>query len=488
MTNRNKMWQCPSCPHRASRRGNMKLHVLRWHGRNKEPVYLGEHNEFLLKSKNANHQCQTSIYSTLNSESFLNPFRNSYSKRSNSPFGLINSYFDDILEVRETRAKAAAIKNTYNSSVFHYPQFYTNLRSYPISPGYYGKTFVPPFMQSVPISSADKESSFFITPPAINSQRSKKEELTGFKARICENCSEVIIEARYEVEESGNDPKIIARNEHACLLPLKTLKANEMTRLITNLSANLTKLPWELKKAVKGWTGQQTFLIAFKLPFDKVNTEDIADIFVPPIAISNYDRSSDNHPIPYYEEKLNEWALRVRKNGSITLSDNDLIDFITIAKNKTWGYFRIHVDALKANKDISNSKSEIYCMFINKRPLPTPEQQIVVFSPEQPQQAMPLLQELHKLLPLLERELGQVLPEERQQMIQFMQRQFHQGMELLTPRQRQHLLQILPQRLQQILLSVSSTNLWIQSTQDKPAYGVPNEAACQYSDFDVARN
>jgi hypothetical protein len=75
---------------------------------------------------------------------------------------------------------------------------------------------------------------------------------------------------------------------------------------------------------------------------------------------------------PNYEEILNGWALRVRENGSITLSDNDLIDFIMIANNKTWGYFRIHLDVLKVNKDIPNPDSEIYCMFINNRPLHTP--------------------------------------------------------------------------------------------------------------------
>jgi CheY-like chemotaxis protein len=86
-----------------------------------------------------------------------------------------------------------------------------------------------------------------------------------------------------------------------------------------------------------------------------------------------------------------------------------------------------------------------------------PDQRIIFASANfiQPQQAMLLLRQLHQLMSLLEQQIGQVLPERRQQMIQLLQRQFHQGMGLLTPRQRQHLKQILTPQLQQILLSVS---------------------------------
>jgi hypothetical protein len=63
------------------------------------------------------------------------------------------------------------------------------------------------------------------------------------------------------------------------------------------------------------------------------------------------------------------WALRAIENGQMVLNDNDLIDFINIAKTKTWGYFRIHLDNPEdgANIDNSCSNSEIYCMFVNRR-------------------------------------------------------------------------------------------------------------------------
>jgi hypothetical protein len=283
-------------------------------------------------------------------------------------------------------AKLETIRRFYSGNVIHFPHLNINQGSYHITPGYYGKPFLPSFTISPSVAIANTEFPSFIAPSAMDLPRNRKEELAGFRARICDNCSEVIIEAKYEVEESGKDPVIKTKNEHTCTGLPKTLRAEEMVRLILNLSANLTRLPSELKKAVKVWTGQETFLIAFKQPSDIVKTEDIADIFVSPRG-TNYNRNGDEHPNPHFEEILNGWALRVRESGSVALSDNDLVDFIMIANNKTWGYFRIHLDVLKA-KDISNSDSEIYCMFINKRPLPIPAgQQTLPFPSEQLQGA-----------------------------------------------------------------------------------------------------
>jgi hypothetical protein len=347
----------------------MVLHIIRWHDGNKEPVHLGDHSEYLLKSKKANHWPPSSTYNTPRAESFPFPFQNSYSKKSNSLFEPINSVLRDFLEIH---GKYEAIKSFYGGNMFHYPQLNTNQSSYYINPGYYGKPFVPPIMQSLPIPSANTKSPSFVVPPAINSQENRKEELAGFSAKVCENCGEVFIEVQYGVEESGNDPIIVTKNEHICLCPLKSLRADEMARRIANLAAKLARLPWVLKRAVKEWTGQDTFLVAFKIPFDKVKTEDVVDIFVSPRDVTNYGCNNNNHPKPDYEELSNGWALRVKENGSITLSDNDLVDFIMITRNKTSGYFRTHFDALKVNKDIPNSNSEIYCMFINNRPLHAP--------------------------------------------------------------------------------------------------------------------
>jgi hypothetical protein len=290
-------------------------------------------------------------------------------EKSNSIFEPINSVLRDYLEAIQIPARIAAIKSFNSGYVFHYPQLNTNPSSYHITPGYYGKPFVPLFTESQLISVANTKSPSFVAPPAIDSQENRKEELAGFSARVCENCGEVFVEAQYEAEESGNDPIIITKNGHICLSPLKSLSADEMGRRIASLAAKLTWLPWALKNKVKEWTGQDTFLVAFKIPFDKVKRKHIVDIFVSPRKINNYKRNDNHHPNLDSKELLNGWALRVRENGSINLSDNDLVTFIMIARNKTSGYFRIHFDALEVNKDKTNSNTEIYCMFINNRPL-----------------------------------------------------------------------------------------------------------------------
>jgi hypothetical protein len=376
MSNGRKKWQCPSCPHRASRRGNMILHILRWHGGDKEPVYLGDHSEYLLKSKNANHWPPSSTYNTPSSESFQFPFQDSDSKKSSSLFEPINSVLRDFLEASQIPGKIAAVKNSYSGNMFQYPQFSTNLSSSHIAPKYYQKPFVPPFTQSLPIPIANTNSPSCNRPFETDSHGKKKEEFAGFRAKICEICGEVFVEAQYEADESGNESLVITKNEHSCLYPLKNLRADEMARQIANLAAKLTRLPWVLKRAVKEWTGQDAFLVAFRIPFEKIKTEDVVDIFVSPRDITNCGCNNNNHPDPDYGELSNGWALRVKENGSIILSDNDLVDFIIIARNKTSGYFRIHFDVLKVDKDkdkdIPSSNSEVYCMFINNRPLHGP--------------------------------------------------------------------------------------------------------------------
>ena len=158
----------------------------------------------------------------------------------------------------------------------------------------------------------------------------------------------------------------------------ETLNFGKCSTKLINISANLTELPWELKKAVKRWTGQDTYLVAFKLPLDKVkaniidiynSSRAIIDIYISSRAKTNTNlRNSDNYP-NQDNGRMHLWALRAIENSQMVLNDNDLIDFINIAKNKTWGYLRIHLDNPEdgANIDNSCSNSEIYCMFINRR-------------------------------------------------------------------------------------------------------------------------
>ena len=117
-------------------------------------------------------------------------------------------------------------------------------------------------------------------------------------------------------------------------------------------------------------------MVAFKLPIDKVKVDSIIDINVLPSGDKMLKGSSNslNNSIRYDDQDKNndkeahQWAVQVIKNGQIILDDNDLLDFLIIAKNRTSGYFRVHTNANNL-ENRSYENSEIYCMFINKGPL-----------------------------------------------------------------------------------------------------------------------
>jgi hypothetical protein len=115
MTNDRKKWLCPSCPHRSSRKGNMKLHIQRWH-KEGEPLCMDDLTVSLLKGK-------------------------------------------------------------------------TN----------FGKSIVPSILL-LPFYANPLYSSSTLVSPSINSQDTKREEIAGFKAKICQKYMEIVIETQYAVE------------------------------------------------------------------------------------------------------------------------------------------------------------------------------------------------------------------------------------------------------------------------------------------------
>ena len=106
--------------------------------------------------------------------------------------------------------------------------------------------------------------------PAINPEETMKEEVAGFTANICHSCTEIVIETHYGVYKNGRELLIITRNNHVCCCPPKLLTHVTAALRLLNFSAKLTELPLELKKAVKKWTGHDTYLVAFKVPAEKV--------------------------------------------------------------------------------------------------------------------------------------------------------------------------------------------------------------------------
>ena len=191
---------------------------------------------------------------------------------------------------------------------------------------------------------------------------------------------DIVIETQY-ADERGINLGVVSRNGHTCSFSegrSETITLQNAVRRVLNASVNLEQLPWELMKAVKRWTGQDgqngAYLVAFKLPIDKVEVDTIIDISVLPLGDKMLKKGSSNsldNSIPYGDQDNNnekgtpKWALQAIENGQIILNDNDLLDFLKIAKNKTYGYFRVHTNANNL-EDRAFRNSEIYCMFINK--------------------------------------------------------------------------------------------------------------------------
>src|SRR5919205_123009 len=99
MTNDRKKWNCPSCPHRSSRKGNMKLHIQRWH-KEGEPLCADDPTLSLLKGTR-NQYFRDSVTSGVSSRPIPLPFHNSFSKKPESFFEFVNDTHRRVVEAGE---------------------------------------------------------------------------------------------------------------------------------------------------------------------------------------------------------------------------------------------------------------------------------------------------------------------------------------------------------------------------------------------------
>lgn len=350
----------------------MQVHMKRWHkavGQQPELLDLNHQAAPLLK-------CNEDIFSnessavdgnSVSNRSFLSPFN--FSEKPEDPFEFVNKIYLKAIKVREMQRKIEEIHRVFNENCSHSTGSPTNSVVLANSK----KSNVSSI--SLPTFCANLSSSL---PATINPQEIKKEEIAGFKAKVCESCTEIVIETQYSIDVSGKSPEVVTRNNHICIVskvPSKTLTLESKTRQEFETLAKSVQLPWELKRAVKRWTdkdGQNnTFLVGFKLPLEKVSSNNIIDIY--PLSVKDKMNNTLNNNNLYANETNNEkgkhdWALGAIKNGQTILKDNELLDFLETANNRTSGYFRIHTNNLEDNSDIDNSDSalEIYCLFVNK--------------------------------------------------------------------------------------------------------------------------
>jgi len=120
MANDRKKFLCPSCTHRSSRKGNMKLHIQRWH-KEGELLYVDDPTVSLLKGKK-NQYARASASNSVSSGPFTLPFHNSFSKDLES----LSEFVSQVVEAIEIRRKIEKIQMFYSGNLSHFMQLPTN--------------------------------------------------------------------------------------------------------------------------------------------------------------------------------------------------------------------------------------------------------------------------------------------------------------------------------------------------------------------------
>jgi hypothetical protein len=103
---------------------------------------------------------------------------------------------------------------------------------------------------SLPTFRANLSSS---SPATINPQEIKKEEIAGFKAKVCETCMGIVIETQYSIDVSGKSPEVVNKNSLNFIdskVNSKTLTLDSKTRQAFETLGKLVQVPCDLKKAV----------------------------------------------------------------------------------------------------------------------------------------------------------------------------------------------------------------------------------------------
>jgi hypothetical protein len=116
MTNERKKWLCPSCPHRSSRKYNMKVHIQRWHKGTEQPPYIDDQAVPLSEDKK-------DLYAKESSASIRNSVSYDLFPHTFSEF--VNETYGRVIEAKETSRKVEEIYRFFNGNFLSpYPIFY----------------------------------------------------------------------------------------------------------------------------------------------------------------------------------------------------------------------------------------------------------------------------------------------------------------------------------------------------------------------------
>jgi hypothetical protein len=304
-----KGWFCPHCPQTCPRRWNLKIHIKRKHNGIGDPLEAGLTSTNSTTSRFAPH---TGVSS-----------RKEEQQRPKKQIDLVDEMHETLRKMVEEKKKIIEIQE-FRRQLFPSIQQPTILGDIPIG--------------SIPLPSFSDWSSLTISlDDVIHALRDNIIQLKGI---VCKSCLGSMIVPVCRITETNKiidpehfcDPKRIAKiQEHG---------ENERQIIIQDLHR---KLPEEMKKAVKVWTGNTTYLISLQLKEINKNSIELTKII---------------------HNDIDHWTIRAMKEGQTVIDDNELLDFLKLGNNNitthTAKYFHLNF------QEESIPKSCSYLMLISK--------------------------------------------------------------------------------------------------------------------------
>jgi hypothetical protein len=339
-------WHCPHCLQASSRHWNLKTHIRRKHQGIGQPI--GEDEWHFTPTPTST----TTMHFIPDMMSLRNNKNNDYDLNSQvHPMTFSIDYHKkeedtsrkrDLLEeiLQLWRPKIKQIKEILETKdLFSQIQYDSSQQQQPIIGGIpVGGFSLPSSIDDLTSSSPSSSCPSMTFTPETDPL---KDRIIGYTGFVCETCLANVPLAIYHFKENGKQIEA----GHFCVperfLKMQGLMAKEKQNIINDLHKTLSE---EIKKAVKVWTNNKNiYLISRRLPCIPENYTGFTTLLP-----SNIDK--DHH-----------WARRAIKENQILLNDNELLDYIRSANNKTFEYFYIQV-----NQD---EQSQPYFMFISKDPI-----------------------------------------------------------------------------------------------------------------------
>jgi hypothetical protein len=121
MSNVRKKWVCPSCPHRSSRKYNMKVHIQRWHKAAGQPelLYMNHQAAPLLNDNKDIFSNESGAVGddSVSINSFPSPFVKFSSEKPEDPFEFVNEIYLMAIKFKEMQRKVEKIHRGFNDIV-----------------------------------------------------------------------------------------------------------------------------------------------------------------------------------------------------------------------------------------------------------------------------------------------------------------------------------------------------------------------------------